>query len=246
MGILIANLPVFAGWAFYSYPEMAMIAGKGLADGYDQFIKFFIDGKFYTIFSLLFGLGFTLQLDRLEKRGAAGIAVFRRRMLVLLAIGFVHMALIWQGDILTLYAALGLLLPFFRHWREKSLLWLSLVLLLLPAVMVPLCAAAGIDLGHPFNQATEAVVKAIDGGLHGSAVDYAQRTDLRGFLSFQLAGTSIRIEHLLVTWRLPKVLGVMLLGMMLGRRLIAGTLLADRAMLKRVLLFGLAIGVPFT
>ena len=76
MGILIANLPVFAGWAFYSYPEMAMIAGKGLADGYDQFIKFFIDGKFYTIFSLLFGLGFTLQLDRLEKRGAAGIAVF--------------------------------------------------------------------------------------------------------------------------------------------------------------------------
>ncbi len=244
LGILTANLPVFAGWVFYSWNEMAAFAGKDVSETYDQLIKFFIDGKFYTIFSLLFGIGFTLQLDRLEKRGAAGIAVFRRRMLVLLAIGLIHMCLIWQGDILTLYAVLGLLLPLFWRWKDRTLLWLAIFLMLLPLVLVPLCAKLGIDLGHPFESAGIAVIKAIDGGDNGSALAYMQRTDWQGFLTWQLSGSPFRIEHLLHTWRIPKVLGVMLLGMLLGRRLIAGTLLTDRRLLKRAVVLGLAIGIP--
>ncbi len=244
LGILIANLPVFAGWVFMSDAEMAALAGKGVAEIYEQLIKFFVDGKFYTIFSLLFGIGFTLQLDRLEKRGAAGITVFRRRMLVLLAIGLIHMCLIWQGDILSLYAALGLLLPLFWRWKDRTLLGLAIVLLLLPLALIPLCAKLGIDLGLPFEAAGIAVIKAIDGGDNGSAIAYMQRTDWRGFLSWQLSGSPFRIEHLLHTWRIPKVLGVMLLGMLLGRRLIAGTLLTDTRLLKRAVVWGLAIGIP--
>lgn len=245
-GILMANWPVFTGWVMLSWDQEFAMAGRELTLNFDRFVKFFIDGKFYTIFSLLFGIGFTLQLDRLEKRGAAGMRIFRRRMLVLLAIGFVHMSLIWQGDILTLYAALGLLLPLFSHWPERRVLWLSLVLLLLPLGLVPLCAAAGIDLAHPFEEAGMAIVSAIAGKPDGGPVTFMQSTEWSSFAAWQLSGTPFRVAHLLETWRLPKVLGIMLLGMVIGRRLIAGTLLADRKLLGRTVLLGLLIGVPFS
>lgn len=244
-GILLANIPVFFGWVMLSPEQMAAITGPKIPVLYDELIKFFVDGKFYTIFSLLFGIGFTLQLDRLEKRGAAGVAVFRRRMLVLLAIGFIHMCLIWQGDILSLYAALGLLLTCFRGWPERKVLITALILLALPLALEPLRVAAGIDLGGPFIRMGSAVYEALSGSPDVSAAAEMQRTDLPGFLGWQLAGLPFRIEHLLVTWRLPKVMGVMLLGMVAGRRLMAGTLLNDRALLWRTLIIGLAIGVPF-
>jgi uncharacterized protein len=163
---------------------------------------------------------------------------------VLLAIGFVHMTLIWQGDILTLYAALGLLLPLFRPWKERSLVVFSVILLALPLALVPLCKHLGIELGKPFIQAGLGIVEAIDGSSDGSALSYMMRTDWQAFAAWQLSGLPFRIEHLLVTWRLPKVLGIMLLGMVLGRRLIAGTLLTDRTLLKRTLMLGLLVGVP--
>ena len=245
-GILLANIPIFFGWLMLRPEQMAAIAGPQTPGIYDALIKFFVDGKFYTIFSLLFGIGFTLQLDRLEKRGAAGVAVFRRRMLVLLAIGLIHMCLIWQGDILTLYAALGLLLPLFRGWSERKVLITALILLALPLALEPMRAAAGIDLGHPFTQAGDAIYVAIAGPSSDSAAAAMQRTDMAGFLGWQLSGLPYRIEHLLVTWRLPKVMGVMLLGMVLGRRLMAGTLLNDRVLLWRTLVIGLVIGIPFS
>ena len=243
-GILLANIPVFFGWLMLDPQQMAAISGPRVPGLYDELIKFFIDGKFYTIFSLLFGIGFTLQLDRLEKRGAAGVAVFRRRMLILLCIGFVHMCLIWQGDILTLYAALGLLLPFFRGFPERKVLIAALILLVLPLALEPLRAAAGIDLGGPFSRIGDAIYGAITGTPDDSAATAMQRTDMAGFLGWQLSGLPFRIEHLLVTWRLPKVMGVMLLGMVAGRRLMAGTLLNDKALLWRTLVIGLIIGVP--
>lgn len=244
VGILIANLPVFTGWVMMTAQQQAALASPETARLYDQLIKFFVDGKFYTIFSLLFGIGFTLQLDRLEKRGAAGIAVFRRRMLVLLAIGFVHMTFVWQGDILTLYAALGLLLPLFRPWTERSLLMLAVGLLALPLVLVPLCALLGIDLGHWLTEIGMGIVTAIDGPERGLPIVYMESHDWSAFAAWQLSGLPFRIEHLLVTWRIPKVLGIMLLGMVAGRRLIAGTLIDDRKLLLRTLVLGLLVGVP--
>ncbi|RYE03364.1 MAG: DUF418 domain-containing protein, partial [Sphingomonadales bacterium] len=109
LGILLANIDYWSGWLFLTPDQAAALAGGTQAHVQHVLHKLLIDGKFYTIFSLLFGLGFTLQLSRLEKRGADGVAIFRRRLLALLAIGLVHLWLIWDGDILTLYALLGLL-----------------------------------------------------------------------------------------------------------------------------------------
>ncbi|MBK8340624.1 MAG: hypothetical protein IPK99_11810 [Flavobacteriales bacterium] len=69
-----------------------------------------IDGKFYSIFSMLFGIGFGFFLAK----GNDGLLRFYRRMFILLIIGWLHLRYLWNGDILFLYAVLGLLLPLFR------------------------------------------------------------------------------------------------------------------------------------
>ena len=63
---------------------------------------------------MLFGLGLTLQMGRIEGRGGRFVPLYLRRLLVLLGIGAAHACLIWIGDILLMYALLGLLLLLFR------------------------------------------------------------------------------------------------------------------------------------
>ena len=82
----------------------------------------FIDGKFYSLFSLLFGIGFSIIFLRNKNEGRNGLAVFYRRMFILLIFGFCHSLLLWDGDILMFYAVVGMLLPLFRNCSNKTLL----------------------------------------------------------------------------------------------------------------------------
>ena len=82
----------------------------------------FVDGKFYTLFSLLFGIGFSIIIRNAERKKADGFRIFYRRMVLLFIIGFMHLMFIWSGDILMLYALLGMLLPLFRRMSDKGLL----------------------------------------------------------------------------------------------------------------------------
>lgn len=83
--------------------------------GVDRVVRFLqyllVDAKFYGIFSILFGIGFSIILSHAEERGSSGIRLFYRRMLVLLGFALVHLLCIWSGDILCLYAVVGMLLP---------------------------------------------------------------------------------------------------------------------------------------
>jgi uncharacterized protein len=244
-GILLANILYWSGWLFLPHDRAIAISGE-TQFVVDAFLhKLLIDGKFYTIFSLLFGLGFALQLSRLERRGADGVRIFRRRLLVLLAIGLVHLCLIWDGDILTLYALLGLLLPFFRKWSERSLLIAALAFLLLPLAAVPLFRALGWAPWAPFYEMGGRIAESQ--GLHlGQEADWLARPDWHSRLVWVESGTFFRIAMLLEWWRLPKVFGIMLIGMAMGRRLMAGSLLEDRKLLRRVAIWGAVIGLPFS
>ena len=83
-------------------------------------IHLLVEGKFYSIFSLLFGVGFALQLTRTEALDHPFVSFFRRRMLFLLLIGVTH-ALVWAGDILWLYAVVGFVLIPFRQGQDRTL-----------------------------------------------------------------------------------------------------------------------------
>ncbi|MEZ0243340.1 MAG: DUF418 domain-containing protein, partial [Sphingomonas sp.] len=242
-GILLANILYWSGWLFLPHDRAIAISGE------TQFVveaflhKLLIDGKFYTIFSLLFGLGFALQLSRLEKRGADGVRIYRRRLLVLLGFGLIHLVLIWDGDILTLYALLGFLLPFFRNWSERRTLVAVAILLLLPLPGAWLFHALGWT-PHLFFYGLGDRIAAGMIGPPGPEVDWLARRDWQAHLAWLMGGWPYRIGGLIESWRVPKVLGIMLLGAMLGRRLVAGRLFEDRRLMRRTLFWGLLIGLP--
>ena len=94
----------------------------------------FFEGTMRGLFSILFGAGTILLLNRLQKQktGLEPADIFYRRMLWLLAFGLINAFLfLWPGDILYPYAICGLLLFPFRNWSAKKLLWGALFLLVL-------------------------------------------------------------------------------------------------------------------
>ncbi len=114
-----------------------MLLGK--ADDYFQyFLDAFIEGKFYSIFSLLFGIGFGLQLERQADKGIDGLPIFKRRLWGMLFIGFMHMMLLWLGDIVFLYAWLGFVLIAFLNRSDRFLLIASVICLAMPVLLYPL------------------------------------------------------------------------------------------------------------
>jgi len=137
MGILAMNIANF-GWpgAVYSIPIMT--PDYDWADvGLWGFNHLVFDTKMMTLFSMLFGGGLVLMSDRAEGRGAKMAGVYYRRVFWLLIIGLIHAYLIWDGDILVMYASTGFLLYPIRKWSAKSLiiLGIGLSLLLVPLLL---------------------------------------------------------------------------------------------------------------
>lgn len=120
MGVCFANLEWFTGYRLV--PE-ALAAHWPLVDKVTvQLSKLFVDGKAFGLFSLLFGVGFAVQLHRSEARGTDGARFFARRLGILLLFGAVHALLLWYGDILQWYALVGFALLLFRHYSDRALL----------------------------------------------------------------------------------------------------------------------------
>lgn len=245
-GILLANILFWSGWGLMTEEQRIAFAGAEAATWQHRFHHLLVDGKFYTIFSLLFGLGFALQIARLSARGIEGLRVYRRRVLVLLGIGLVHSWLIWDGDILTLYALLGLVLPFFHSWRERSLMIAAAVLIfLVPIAGMWLFARLGWEPHQHLYALSFSIAESLGADpAPEKALEWLRRDDFAGWASWQLSGTPYSWAQRLESWRIPKVLGIMLVGMAAGRRLASGGLLENRRLLRQVLVAGLAIGLP--
>ena len=104
----------------------------GMADGVLEALSWiFVRGKGFGIFSFMFGLSFALQMQRADRRapGTDFRPRFVWRLLILFAIGWLH-GLLYSGDILTVYAALGIPLILFYRVRDRWLLILALLLLI--------------------------------------------------------------------------------------------------------------------
>lgn len=117
LGVLIANIPV---------------AGPDTITGaWDSIMTFFshvfIDKKFITAFSILFGFGFYIQMTRAEEKKIRFSQYFLIRMALLFLIGVIHSYGIWNGDIIMSYALGGIFLLLIRHWSIKRLLIMALL-----------------------------------------------------------------------------------------------------------------------
>jgi uncharacterized membrane protein YeiB len=89
------------------------------------FVHVFIRSKFWTMFSLLFGMGFAVMLGRAQAAGRPFLGSYVRRTLALAVIGFLHFVLVWNGDILFDYAMGAAFLLVVFHARPKVMFWIA-------------------------------------------------------------------------------------------------------------------------
>lgn len=105
----------------------------GWAQDIPRFIlEEFFYGKFFTIFSFLFGAGVALQISRAKQNGTFSRTFFLRRFFSLFMFGVAHILFIWSGDILHIYGALGFLLLGVFRLKANRLLWIGAIIFLFP------------------------------------------------------------------------------------------------------------------
>ncbi|HEU0153396.1 MAG TPA: DUF418 domain-containing protein [Arenimonas sp.] len=124
LGILLMNIEGMVG------PLLGAMTGidpalSGADRWADALVYVFVQGKFYPLFSLLFGMGFAVMMQRAEAAGRPFLGIYLRRILALLAIGLAHALLVWSGDVLVSYALLAfpLMLLFRRTPVDRLPAW---------------------------------------------------------------------------------------------------------------------------
>ena len=237
-GILFANVLAFFGLSFMPSDRAAALP-TAAADHVAEFLEHvFVDGKFYSIFSLLFGIGFGVLLSR---GGDAALPRFKRRLRILLGIGAIHAFLIWAGDILMLYALLGFTMPWFARKPNRSLVRWTVILLAVPTALYVVALAVWMVVGHGAAQTTPA------SRVPANILKYFEAIGTGGFKDAfigNLVFLAGRWADLFVTVRFPKVLGMFVLGLWTVRTGLALSPSDHRATLARWSMIGLGVGLP--
>lgn len=228
LGIILVHMTeqYYAGQPPEQY---ANFAAKGMADQIvSGFIGMFIQGKFYMIFSFLFGLSFYLQLSKSDG-SASFITRFFWRLLILFGIGFIH-HLHYRGDILTIYAILGVVLLVTYRLPDKYLLIIAVLLVLdVPAFFTRLkdviwVPAAG---GNPFLNADQTSLLAYYNTIKSGT--YFE------ILKANLAEFSTKMYFQIMSGRLYITTGLFLLGLFAGRKNVFEDIESKKPLFKKLL-----------
>ncbi|MCA1801889.1 MAG: DUF418 domain-containing protein [Rhodothermaceae bacterium] len=131
IGIFVVNIQIM-GCHFVHRGACKALWTSPLDQAISMLIKLFFVNKFLSIFSFLFGLGIAMQFYRHLRKNTSVNLFFIRRLGGLLLIGALHIMLFWSGDILLIYALLGLLLLYLLRKSKKALLGVGLLVLVFP------------------------------------------------------------------------------------------------------------------
>jgi uncharacterized protein len=128
LGILAVNVFNFAGPGSAAYspnlPEPGSAADQWLFGA----VLVLFEGKMRALFTLLFGASLLLFVERADERGRDGARLQRRRLGWLALLGYLHFALLWDGDILFLYAVVGFAALALRRAQPLPLVLAGLML----------------------------------------------------------------------------------------------------------------------
>ena len=178
----------------------------------------------------MFGLSFALQMQRAEQRrpGTDFRPRFVWRLMILFAIGWVH-GLAYSGDILTVYAALGLLLILFYRVQDRWLILLAVLLL----VGVPRVANRVIE-----GPATQAQLHSLQSRMNSKAEEHWRAVadgDVPAIVRFHAtAGFRAKWDFQFGFFgRGYQTFGLFLLGLWAGRRRVFWDVETHRALFRR-------------
>ena len=213
-------------------PEWQSVKTSGLIDQIIEGAMFIlIRGKFFALFSLLFGLSFFIQMDRAAQRGIQFEGRFLWRLVILFVIGVLHQ-MFYSGDILTIYATVGLIILPFYHMRDRYILVVAFIFLLGLARFVSY-AMIGVEEVFPLTgRGDEEYWEILKTGslLEVFHINVLERMQFKG--SFQLGFIG----------RGGLTLGFFLLGLWIGKTRIIESFEKEKNKLKDVLIWS-AVGV---
>jgi len=243
LGVLLANMADFSFFSALSFQEKANLPLAELNNSLLFISSTFLDGKFYSLFSILFGVGFALFINKPNR-----IWLFSRRIFFLALFGIAHALLIWNGDILLLYALLGFSLPLLTRCKDKTLFILSILLICSPILLDSIRVATNYEFDPGSSLLTTALDKSVKPkGAAGGFRAYANLmkvADYQEVIKTNFAGFYFRWAYLLESNRPFKVLGLFLFGLLIGRNRLFINLEQKSQPLKRIRNLGLGIGLP--
>lgn len=242
-GILLANLTSFFGADMLDAAGRAAQPAAGVGQAVLVGIDWLVEGKFYSVFSMLFGMGFALQASRAMARGQDVASFFRRRMTVLVGIGLTHMYVLWAGDILLLYGVMGLVLPWLWRRPAPARLAAMAVLFTVPFAthLLVWLSDGALDPRAPFA-AFGATLREAFGIASRTTLDLFARGSSLDYWAWNTAYAVVRPGTYLQSGRPAKVLALFLLGAWIATTVLP-RLAGSRRLLWRTAWLGGAIGL---
>lgn len=252
LGVFLVNLTVI-GTPLFAVEQNVEFGGS-LNGIINALINLFATGKFYTIFSILFGLGFFIFMDRTLLKESENVNKekvlkkrFTRRMLALLVFGIMHLILVWWGDILHTYAIAGFILLLLRNKSDRTLKIIISVLLigfiLLSSIFMSIgMVVKNIDF-ESFNSQMDSETLSETSEMDDFFMNFEQRAQenaLRAYnessyleLVWYRSTRELPLILFQTLFSLPKILALFLIGFLIGRSRIFENLNENRKKIKK-------------
>jgi uncharacterized protein len=244
-GVFMANVYLwFSGRMFLSRAqfEAALQEASWLDLAVNHAFGPLIAGRFITLFSFLFGLGFAVQLGRAEGRGTPIVPLYARRLGVMLVIGLAHLFLLFQGDIVSTYALLGFTLLLFHRRSDRTLLLWAAVLIFLVPVLWSVVQRLPQLLGSPGAEEALKAANARSGAFRALALEAFSQGS---WLDTVRSGAAYYVGDLfkMLSGFLPIIVGRFLLGLWAGRRRLFHDAPQHLPFFRRLLGWSLGLGL---
>ena len=238
-GVLVANMV----WTSQSFAltgvQRAALASADIDRYVLLLVELLVDYKFYTIFAMLFGLGFAMQLSRVADRRRNVNPVFMRRLTILFIIGIGHGLLLWFGDILHIYALVGFILILFRNRSDRVVAGWAFVIALLVALLpfIQWVTMAGALTNSVMGDKIEAVrFVVLTSGSWSEVLGVNWTFNHDQYSHFDIGFDSTVYLYLSVLWKF-------LVGFVIGRRMLLQRAEEYLSTYRRLLPWAVAIGV---
>ena len=231
-GIILVHVYVFSGYGWMDEGIVQAMPSYQVDKVVQAILEILVDTKFITIFSILFGVGFSIQLERAKVSGVNFKGYFLKRMAVLLTIACVHAYLLWFGDIIRYYALCGMLLVLVSNWSNKTILRTAIFfgVFLTAAVFI---LNGILQIGYPSHYPSRQQI--YDAFIYGSFKEAL-------VMNWRIDSLHNFIQDSPITF--VSVFGKILLGFWLGRIGFFQNSLAYGALQKKWILAGIFIGIP--
>lgn len=229
--LLIVLIHFVEHFDFFKAPEYNFLFSADYDSKVINTVFLLISGKAYSIFALLFGLSFFIQMDRKESQGINFKGRFLWRITILLIMGFLH-SLVYRGDILHIYAILGIPLVILYRVNSKTLLLLSFLIV----IQIPIIYELIQSFVNPDYQYTQNLKEYFAEGnevyASGNFLDVVSYNFWKGRMTVW--------SWTIYNGRYLQLLTLFIIGMLLGRLRIFENVFKYRKALIKTLLLSIA------